>query len=440
MTPRKFKTVCVVGLGYIGLPTAAVMASRGIEVIGVDVDRGAVAAINSGKAHFFEPDLDALVKGAVAAGRLRATACPEPAEAFLIAVPTPVTEESAPDLRHVEAATSAIAPVLRKGNLIILESTSPVGTLETLSQQLAIARPDLSFPHGRGGEADVLMAYCPERVMPGRMMTELVENDRVVGGLSQASVEAAAALYASFVRGEILRTDARSAEMVKLAENAFRDINIAFANELSIICDRFGIEVHDVIRLANHHPRVNILSPGPGVGGHCIAVDPWFIIHAAQDLAPLMRTARAVNDGKPAYVAARIARLARPGDTIACLGLAYKADTDDLRESPAIEVVSRLADAGLGPLLAVEPNVAALPERLAARGVEQAAIEPALARADVVLLLVAHREFRELDVRLLAGKRVHDACGAWRSRGDFRDGGQARAVPQEIGQTTENTM
>lgn len=263
----RFQKVSVVGLGYIGLPVAALLASRGLEVIGVDVNPLAVQAINEGRAHFSEPDLDALVQQAVQTGLLRAVTKPEPAEAFVIAVPTPVAEDHAPDLRYVEAAAASLAPVLRKGNLIILESTSPVGTTEMISGKLAALRPDLTFPTGAGGEADVLLAYCPERIIPGNMVAELVENDRIIGGLSPASTEAATALYATFVRGELVATIGRAAEMVKLTENAFRDVNIAFANELSKVCDRFGIDVWEVIKLANHHPRVNILQPGPGVGG-----------------------------------------------------------------------------------------------------------------------------------------------------------------------------
>lgn len=410
---ERFTTASVVGLGYIGLPTATVLASQGVKVIGVDVNARAVQAINEGRAHFFEPDLEAMVKSAVQGGYLRATTTPEPADAFVIAVPTPVSKDHSPDLSYVEAAANSIAPVLKKGDLVVLESTSPVGTVEMLSQNLAMTRPDLTFPHGAGEDADILMAYCPERIIPGRMMTELVENDRIIGGLSDASVKAATALYQTFVRGKLVATGGRTAEMVKLTENAFRDVNIAFANELSKICDRFGIDPWEVVELANHHPRVNILNPGPGVGGHCIAVDPWFIVHAAQELAPLMRTAREVNDSKPHYVVEQVARLAKPGDTIACLGLAYKADTDDLRESPAIEVVEELAARGLGPLLAVEPNIEDLPVRLVDAGIDHAALPAALERADVVLLLVDHREFKELDMALLDGKRVYDSRGIW---------------------------
>lgn len=410
---RAFETVSVVGLGYIGLPTAAVMASRGLNVVGVDVSPRAVNAINSGHAHFFEPELDALVKKAVDEGRLRAVTQPEPAEAFIIAVPTPVAKDHAPDLSYVEAAAASIAPVLEKGNLIILESTSPVGTTEMLSQKLASLRPDLTFAREQQEEADILLAYCPERIIPGHMVTELLENDRIIGGLSEASTEAATRLYGLFVQGQLVPTTSRTAEMVKLTENAFRDVNIAFANELSKLCDKFGIDAWDVVELANHHPRVKVLQPGPGVGGHCIAVDPWFIIHAAEGLAPLMQTAREVNDSKPHYVVERVLSMARPGDTIVCLGLAYKADTDDLRESPAVEVVEALAARHPGRVLAVEPNVKELPLSLTDAGVRQAELEAALGSAQVTVLLVDHRQFRALDPAILEGKKVCDTRGVW---------------------------
>lgn len=410
---KQFERVSVVGLGYIGLPVAALLASRGVEVVGVDVNPLAVRAINEGRAHFSEPDLDALVQQAVATGLLRAVTQPEPAEAFVIAVPTPVAEDHAPDLSYVEAAAASLAPVLRKGNLIILESTSPVGTTEMISQNLAMLRPDLSFPNGHGESADILIAYCPERIIPGNMVAELVENDRIIGGLCPAASEAAAALYSTFVRGQLVPTSARAAEMVKLTENAFRDVNIAFANELSKLCDRFGIDVWEVIELANHHPRVNILKPGPGVGGHCIAVDPWFIIHAADGLAPLMHTARQVNDSKPAYVVEKVLEMAGPHDTVACLGVTYKADTDDLRESPAIKVVEALAARHPGRVLAVDPNVQSLPQSLTHLNVAQAELPAALEQAKVVVLLVDHHQFRALPADSLKGKAVYDSRGIW---------------------------
>lgn len=416
-----FKRVSVIGLGYVGLPTAALLASRGLEVVGVDVNPEAVAAINGGKPHLFEPGLEDMVRSVVADGRLRAVTTPEPAEAFLIAVPTPVSEGSVPDLSYVEAASAAIAPVLVPGNLVILESTSQVGTIELLSSRLGEARPDLTFPHGCGENADIRMAYCPERILPGRVLTELVENDRIIGGLSNASAEAAATLYRVFAEGELLQTDGRTAEMAKLVENAFRDVNIAFANELSKVCDQLKVDVWEVIELANHHPRVSILKPGPGVGGHCIAVDPWFIVHASPRQTPLIQAARAVNDSKPAYVVERIRELAGPKETIACLGLAYKADSDDLRESPSVRVVELLAKAGYQDIVVVEPHVDALPSALVRRSIVLSGLDSALERARVVLLLVDHTPFKELPEASLRGKILYDTRGIWpqaqRSRG-----------------------
>lgn len=410
---RLFESVSVIGLGYIGLPTAAVMASRGLKVIGVDINSRAVTAINSGRAHFFEPELDALVKKTVDEGLLLAVTQPEPAEAFIIAVPTPVGKDHAPDLSYVEAAATSIAPVLRRGNLIVLESTSPVGTTKMLSHKLARLRPDLTFACEGEEEHDILIAYCPERIIPGHMITELLENDRIIGGLSESSTALATKLYQTFVKGQLVPTSSQVAEMVKLTENAFRDVNIAFANEVSKLCDHFGIDAWEVVKLANHHPRVNILQPGPGVGGHCIAVDPWFIIHAATELTPLMQAARQVNDSKPRYVVERVLKMTRPVDTIACLGLAYKADTDDLRESPALQVVEDLAARHPGRILAVEPNLQSLPKGLEEKGVEAAALDAAVSSADIVLLLVDHRQFKALEPLHLEGKRIYDTRGIW---------------------------
>jgi UDP-N-acetyl-D-mannosaminuronic acid dehydrogenase len=412
---QSYGTVSVIGLGYIGLPTAAVLASRGVEVVGVDVNATAVNEINEGRAHFFEPELDAMVRGTVQEGRLRAVLQPEPADAFIIAVPTPLTADRAPDLSYIEAAGVSIAPVLKAGDLIILESTSPVGTLERLAATLAAARPDFAFPADGSDASDILMAYCPERIIPGRMMTELVENDRIVGGLTKAATAAASALYDTFVRGKIVPTDARTAEMVKLTENAYRDVNIAFANELSMVCDGLDIDPWEVIDLANHHPRVNILQPGPGVGGHCIAVDPWFIVHSASETAPLMRTAREVNDRKPDFVVEKIMALASSGDRIACLGLAYKADTDDLRESPAIEIVEALCRKHDGEIMLVEPNIAQLPPRLSLPNAKLVVMDEAMNNADVLALLVDHREFRSIAPEVIWSKKSIDTRGLWRS-------------------------
>lgn len=410
---HRYGTISMIGLGYIGLPTAAVLASRGLSVIGVDINLAAVDAINEGRAHFFEPELDSLVTAAVTGGRLRAVTHPEPADAFVIAVPTPVAEGHTPDLSHVESAARSIAPVLQAGNLVILESTSPVGTTERLSQLLAAERPDLSFPHQVGDHAAIHVAYCPERILPGRMITELVENDRIIGGLSPACSSAAEALYHVFVRGALIHTSARCAEMVKLTENAFRDVNIAFANELSKVCDRLGVDVWEAISLANHHPRVNILKPGPGVGGHCIAVDPWFIIHGAPDATPLMRTAREVNDSKPDYVVAQVLERMPAPATVACFGLAYKADTDDLRESPAVDVVDRLATIATGEILVVEPNIDRLPAALDNRGIRLCSVEEALEAADMAVLLVDHQAFCDIDPARLTRLVLYDTRGVW---------------------------
>lgn len=406
------RSVSMIGLGYIGLPTATVIASRGIKVIGVDVHQHVVDTINRGEIHIIEPDLDLLVHQVVKEGFLSATTAPQPADAFMIAVPTPFKNDHEPDLAYVEAAARSIAPVLVAGNLVVLESTSPVGATEQLSAWLAEARPDLKFPHQVGDEADVHLAYCPERVLPGQILRELISNDRIIGGMTAKGADLAAQLYGTFVEGERLKTDARTAEMAKLTENAFRDVNIAFANELSLICDRLKINVWELIRLANHHPRVNILQPGPGVGGHCIAVDPWFIVDSAPKEARLIRTAREVNDGKPGYVVNKVREAAHSlaAPVIACLGLAFKANIDDLRESPSVEIVRRLAADGVGKILAVEPHVEALPSSLSGK-VELTDAATALDRADIVVLLVDHDQFKGIPWRALQGKSIIDTRG-----------------------------
>lgn len=413
--------LCVLGLGYIGLPTASIFATKGKHVLGVDVVPRVVEIINRGDIHIEEPDLDILVRAAVHSGNLRAATTPAPAATFIVAVPTPfkVTAQNprAPDLTYVEAATRSIAPHVQPGNLVILESTSPVGTTEKmrdwLLDEVQRIRPS-ELPLLR---SSVLYAHCPERILPGQMLKELVSNDRICGGLTPEASAAARDLYRVFCSGEIFLTDARTAEMCKLTENASRDVGIAFANELSMICDRLGIDVWELIRLANRHPRVKILQPGPGVGGHCIAVDPWFIVDAAPAESRLIRTAREVNDQKPNHVLAQIrekaARFKSP--VIACLGLAFKADIDDLRESPAVEIVTHLAQEKVGRLLVVEPHVDALPSALAkVDGVELVSTEEALAAADIVVLLVNHRAFAAVDRALLAGKVVIDTRGVWR--------------------------
>jgi len=410
----QFKTISVVGLGYIGLPTAAIIASRGIDVIGVDISQHAVDTINQGKVHIVEPDLDIVVRSAVQIGKLRATTVPESADAFIIAVPTPFGENHQPDLSYIEAAAKAIAPVLEKGNLVILESTSPVGATEKLTAWLAVARPDLTFPLNGSEDADINVAYCPERVLPGYVLQELVSNDRVVGGLTEKCAQKAVSLYKVFVKGDCLTTNAKTAEMAKLVENSFRDVNIAFANELSVICDTLKINVWELITLANRHPRVNILRPGPGVGGHCIAVDPWFIVSSDPENARLIKTAREVNDSKPHYVVDKVIKAANrfKAPIVACLGLAFKADIDDLRESPAVEIVETLADKKLGQLLVVEPNVDELPAVLKGKA-NKVELQEALSQADIVLLLVDHREFKQIATEKMLGFVTIDTRGVW---------------------------
>lgn len=420
---KSFQTVSMIGMGYIGLPTAAVLASRGIKVIGVDTNQLAVDTINQGRIHIVEPDLEALVHEVVRTGRLRATTKPEASDAFLIAVPTPFKGDHEPDLSYVEAAARSIATMLKKGDLVILESTSPVGSTEQMAQWLAESRPDLTFPHQAGEGADVSVAYCPERVLPGKVIHELVENDRVIGGMTPRCAERAATLYTVFVKGECIITNARTAEMCKLTENSFRDVNIAFANELSLICDELSIDVWELIRLANHHPRVNILQPGPGVGGHCIAVDPWFIVDRSPKTARLIRTAREVNDSKPEWVIDKV-KLAvahhlrvnpnktAKGVTIACFGLAFKPDIDDLRESPALAIVQKIAAAHPGPILCVEPNIDKIPASLSSCRLFEPA--NAIAAADILLLLVDHKEFKGIKkFSSLKDKKVIDTKGLW---------------------------
>jgi UDP-N-acetyl-D-mannosaminuronic acid dehydrogenase len=400
-------TVCVIGLGYIGLPTAALLASNGYNVVGVDLNAHAVDTINRGCIHIVEPDLDAFVRSAVSAQRLTAFTTPQAGDIYMVCVPTPFHEDEAlprPNIDYVLAATRSIAPFIKAGDLVILESTSPVGTTEAMAGVLRDAGVDISSIH---------MAYCPERVLPGKIMTELVENDRVVGGLTPTATAAVSAFYRTFVRGEVLETDAKTAEMCKLTENSFRDVNIAFANELSMVCYKEGIDVWNLIRLANRHPRVNILQPGAGVGGHCIAVDPWFIVSRNPETARLIRSAREVNNGKTDWVLERIkiavadtsARLGRR-PRVACLGLAFKPDIDDLRESPAMHIARTLVSAGYD-VVAVEPNIE-LHESLSLTSVDGA-----LRSADVFAVLVKHRQFLDPSVkRALSEAHALDFCGA----------------------------
>lgn len=415
-----FNVLSVVGLGYIGLPTAAVFASRKMKVIGVDVSEKAVNTINRGEIHIVEPDLDLVVNAAVTEGYLRATLTPESADAFIIAVPTPFKDNHEADLTYIEKASKAIAPVLEKGNLVILESTSPVGATEKMAEWLAEARPDLTFPQTHGGESDIRVAHCPERVLPGHVLRELVENDRVIGGMSPACSEAAIALYKTVVKGECVVTNARTAEMAKLTENSFRDVNIAFANELSIICDKLDINVWELIALANRHPRVNILQPGAGVGGHCIAVDPWFIVASAPEQAKIVRTAREVNDSKPEWVLEQVRvrldewhksnpNLGREDARVAVLGVAFKPDIDDLRESPALGIAEKISKMGCKTMV-VEPNIEELPQLLCDANVSLVEVERSL-KADVVCILVKHTAFNKVKDKLAVHESVLDAVG-----------------------------
>lgn len=409
--------VAVVGLGYIGLPTAAILAANGLSVVGVDLNETVVDAVNAGNVPFVEPDLGIHVAGAVSQGALIAQTTTPAADAYIVAVPTPFGEDKSADLRFVRSAAEGIAPVLSGGELIILESTSPPGTTAMLAKFVLELRPDLSL-HGEGGRPTILFAHCPERVLPGRIMIELVTNDRIVGGLTPKAAAAAAALYSVFCQGDIHLTDAATAEMAKLVENAYRDVNIAFANELSIISDNLRINVWDLIGLANHHPRVNILQPGPGVGGHCIAVDPWFIVAADRTNSRLIRTAREVNDAKPAHVVsqvmAAVSGMDRP--TIAALGLAFKANIDDMRESPALEIVRRLGEsAPEARILVAAPHSDQLPAALDAfHNVQLVEAEAGIEAADVVVLLVDHDKFRDIDRLSLKGKTLIDTRGFWR--------------------------
>ncbi|TMP79123.1 UDP-N-acetyl-D-mannosamine dehydrogenase [Pseudoalteromonas sp. S983] len=418
-----FNTISVVGLGYIGLPTAAMFASRKKSVIGVDVNQHAVDTINRGEIHIVEPDLDMIVHAAVTEGYLKAATSPEPADAFLIAVPTPFKNNDStipePDLSYIKKASEAIAPVLKKGDLVILESTSPVGATEQMAEWLAAARPDLSFPRAVGESADVNIAHCPERVLPGHVVRELVENDRVIGGMTAKCSARAVELYKTFVQGECVITNARTAEMAKLTENSCRDVQIAFANELSIICDKLDIDVWELISLANRHPRINILQPGPGVGGHCIAVDPWFIVSKTPNEAQIIHTARKVNDAKPQWVINKVKLAiadflqANPTKTakdvtIACYGLAFKPDIDDLRESPALNITKQIAELHSGIVIAVEPNINELPSKI--NTFRLSTFETAINTADVHLLLVDHKEFKKNSVN---NGYLIDTKGIW---------------------------
>lgn len=400
--------VVMMGLGYIGLPTAALIASKGMLVHGVDVNPDIIKTINRGKVHIVEPDLEGLVTSVVGKNLLKAHAKPAEADVFLIAVPTPFKQGHEPDISFVESAVRMIIPYLRVGNIIILESTSPVGTTQKMADLIFSIKPDL--------KNNISIAYCPERVLPGNILYELVRNDRAIGGLDNKSSEMAKEFYATFIMGKIHTTNAQTAEMCKLTENAFRDVNIAFANEISRICERLSINVWELISLANLHPRVNILQPGPGVGGHCIAVDPWFIVSSAPDEARLIRTAREVNDDQPLHVVNNIMAAAQryPTPVIACLGLAFKANIDDCRESPATTIVKELSRKQAGQILIVEPHLRELPLSLRSSvSLQLVDLETALKNANIVALLVDHKDFSTIDLRSLEGKAVIDTRGIW---------------------------
>lgn len=423
--------ISVIGLGYIGLPTAAMFASQKIQVIGVDVNSNVVDTINAGKIHIVEPGLEDIVRDSVGNGFLRATKTPTSADVFLIAVPTPFlpseSEDSIPkpDLSYIRSAAKLVSDVLKKGDLVILESTSPVGATEKMAEWLAEERCDLTFPQTHGESSDIRVAYCPERVLPGNVIRELVENDRVIGGMTERCSQVAIDTYKIFVKGECIATSVRTAEMAKLTENAFRDVNIAFANELSIICDSLNVDVWELIKVANRHPRVDILRPGAGVGGHCIAVDPWFIVDKNPEQARLIHRARLVNDYKPRWVVEKIKIaiyelcLNDPGKridqvSIACFGLSFKSDIDDLRQSPALEITKIISKFNVGPTIAVEPNISRLPDSVNAL-FKLTSIDFAMEHADIFVLLVDHREFRDLDMsnEILNGKKIIDTQGIW---------------------------
>jgi len=411
----EFQKIAVIGLGYIGLPTAALIASRGMQVLGVDTKEEVVRTVAAGTIHISEPDLDGLVLKVVSSGALTTATKPQPADVFMIAVPTPVDNDSKPDLSSVYAAVESIVEVLEPGNLVILESTSPIGTTEAIAKLIGERRPDLHIGTNGKDTASISVAYCPERVLPGRILTELINNDRCIGGITPGCTRRAQRFYKTFVRGACVATTARAAELVKLTENAFRDANIAFANELSLICDRFDINVWEVIDLANRHPRVNVLRPGPGVGGHCIAIDPWFIIHSAPDLARLMRTSREVNNEKTRKIIERAEAMIddHPYANVVCCGLTFKANIDDLRESPAMDVALHLAAKYRSRIKIVEPNLRQLTPELASLGVGFMDIDDALRECEIAIVLVDHDEFKMVPLAQRRHLDVIDTRGIW---------------------------
>ncbi|MDG1286982.1 MAG: UDP-N-acetyl-D-mannosamine dehydrogenase [Rickettsiales bacterium] len=417
MSEHPFSTICVMGLGYIGLPTATLIASRGLDVIGVDKVPHVVETINQGKIHIVEPDLEGLVTKVINDGKLKAYANAKPADIFIITVPTPIKEDKSPDMSYVDSALGEIAEQLQPGNLVIIESTSPVGTTQDAAELLAAKRSDLTFPHTHGEESDIRIAYCPERVLPGQIITELMNNDRIIGGMTAKCAELAKRFYHVFVRGDCHIGSHDTAELVKLSENAYRDVNIAFANELSNVCQHHDIDVHQVVQFANLHPRVNILNPGPGVGGHCIPIDPWFIVDRAPDVTPLIQTARRINDERP-HQTARIVLdhlKEHPNAKIACLGLAYKPNVDDLRESPAIEIVHDLVKEYSKTLYVSEPHIQSLPDSLTKYpNVKLTDALSAVNEADIIVTLVSHRSFDYISKDAMKDKILLDFSGVWK--------------------------
>ncbi len=397
--------VIVLGLGYIGLPTASLLATKGMDVLGIDVRKDIVDTINAGKIHITEPDLDILVKSGINSGKLKASTDIEEGEVFIIAVPTPFKENFAPDLDHIHAAVMSICKVLKPGNLVILESTVPIRTTGIVADTISGFRKDLV---DENGELKVFVAHCPERVLPGKILRELVDNDRIIGGINRVSTDEAAEFYSTFVNGEIIKTDSRTAELSKLAENSYRDLNIAFANEISMICDDLEIDVWELIKLANHHPRVNILKPGPGVGGHCIAVDPYFIISSCPKSSELIKKVREINDKKIEFVIDKVRIKAEKfkNPVILALGLTYKENIDDTRESPALRITKKLLDEELN-ISAVEPNI----KSNEINGIKNVNLKKGIEEADIVLILVKHKEFEYLNKNLLDDKIVIDTVG-----------------------------
>jgi UDP-N-acetyl-D-mannosaminuronic acid dehydrogenase len=407
-----FQKISVIGLGYVGLPTAAILASRKMNVVGVDINQETVNTINKGQIHIVEPNLEILVTSTVTSGYLKAVTIPEPSDVFMIATPTPITADNKADLSFVKSAISAISPFLSPGNLIILESTSPVGTTDNIARWIKELRPDLRIP-SLDDEPNIHLAYCPERIMPGKVVKELVENDRIIGGMTLRCADQAESLYEVFSQGKLFKTSTKLAELAKLSENSYRDVNIAFANELSMICDQLDLNVWDLISLTNRHPRVDVLKPGPGVGGHCIAIDPWFIIDAFPEESGLIKQARLSNNLKKEHVYNKVVQIAEQykKPVIACLGLSFKADVDDLRESPALDIVEKLLINEIGSILVVEPNLNSLPLNLRKQNVQLVDLNEALDKANVVVFLVEHKEFKTIDINGLSHKAIINTVG-----------------------------